>query len=352
MQFELPIIYTNEGVAPRKRKKDKYLVADKAVFDFPVADISEMEPALTFRVTVDKGEGRDEGAYDTVFHQIAGHLVREVPASSRIADQDDLSLTRLGGLSEAHPRDVPEKLRVPSTSYHYGSGYSQEIFPVSSLLPKHVETSGFEGAVSELQAAINESLAIVGDTVYYRVHDPKINIWLGNGDYSVDPSLVGKGLLSFPPDRPDLVEEFTGWLEREHGVRRKPDDDNWGRNRKFILDNQSIPLSSNPVIEAALALADRACLNIVNADYYGAETKRLGLELLERRDIESAFSFVEAFEAAAALPGAEKVGHYGENATLLFSCFHKFVELMPDEYKGVYSQTIDIPFSRPITPAR
>jgi hypothetical protein len=344
LRFELPIVYTNTGTPPKCRRSQDYKVIDKAWFEFPVADLSELDPALTFRLRYRVEDGGELKIFDTVFHQHRGHLVREIAASSHIRNDRKLDVEVLARLGSGPFHTLPDILKVPSSSfwYTYGTGYV-----VSLLKDKHVAVSGRDDAISQLQAVISENLVVVDGVVYGKIHDPKINVSLSSDSYSIDPSLIAAGDFPFPFDRTDLVDEFTAWLESEHGISRKREKDSWDRDRSFISDASTVPLSSNPVIEAALKLADKAQLNITNVDYWGPETKRLGLAFQETPTIDNAFSFAEAFEDAAMLPGARKIGYGMEDHTLLFSSFWKFVELMPDEYKPGRVDAIDIPLSFP-----
>lgn len=342
LRFELPIVYQNTGTPPKCRTPQDYKVLDRAWFDFPVANAPELEPALTFRLRYRPEEGGELKTSDTVFHQYRGHLMREPNASRRLLNDRKLDVEVLARLGSEGIHSLPDIFKVPSARfwYGYGTGYMAD-----TLKEKHVGVSGREQAITELQAVISDNLVIVDGIVYGKIHDPKINVNVGRNGYSVDPSLIASGNYSFPFDRMDLVDEFTSWLESEHGIARKKDDDSWDRDRSFILDAPEVPLSANPVIEAALELANRAQLNITNADYWGPETKRLGLAFRENPTVDRAFAFVDVFEEAAMLPGAHKVGYGMEDPALLFSSFRKFVELMPDEYKPGFTETIDIPLS-------
>ncbi|MBY3155589.1 hypothetical protein HFO56_25000 [Rhizobium laguerreae] len=342
MRFELPIVYTNTGIPPKCRQPQTYKVIDKAWFDFPVADPSELEPALTFRLRYSPLEGGELKTANTVFRQYRGHLVREADASRRLRNDRAFDVEFLAGLAGDGVHALPELLRVASSRhwYTYGTAYAAE-----TLKEKHIGVSGRDAAVDELQAFITDNLVIVDGVVYGKIHDPKINVVLSRREYSVDPSLVAAGNFSFPFDRMDLVDEFSSWLESEHGITRKRQDDNWARDRSFIVDALHVALSANPVIEAGLKLADMAQLNIANVDCWGPETKQLGLALRRDPTVENVFAFVEAFETAAMLPGAEKIGYGMEDHGMLFSSFRKFVELMPDEYKQGFTDTIDIPLA-------
>ncbi|MCV9964733.1 hypothetical protein OIU34_22845 [Pararhizobium sp. BT-229] len=342
LRFELPIVYMNIGTPPKCRTRQDYKVHDKAWFEFPVADASELEPALTFRLRYRLEEGGELKTSDTVFHQYRGHLMREPNASRRLLNDRKLDVEVLARLAGEGIHSLPEIFKVPSSRFWYGHGTG---YMAETLKEKHVGVSRRDEAITELQALISDNLVIVDGIVYEKIHDPKINVSVSSKDYSVDPSLIASGNYSFPFDRMDLVDEFTSWLESEHGIARKREDDNWARDRRFIVDAPEVPLSANPVIEAALKLADMAQLNIINVDYWGPETKRLGLALRENPTVENAFAFADTFEAAAMLPGAHKVGYGMEDPALLFSSFRKFVELMPDEYKPGFTDTIDIPLS-------
>jgi hypothetical protein len=340
MQFEIPITYKNTGTPPKCRRPQDYRVIDKAWFDFPVADPSELEPALTFRLRYRLKEDGELLNSDTVFHQYRGHLMRDVDVS-RYGDGARLDIAALSSMAHRGHSWVPKILVVPSSrnisSY---TGYE-----VGLLKDKHVDVSGRTAAVEELQAFITDNLVIVDGVVYAKNHDPAINVHIGNEGFSVDPSLVGRSNYSFPFNRMDLVDEFTSWLENECGIPRKKAQDTWDRDRGFILDALDVPLSANPIIEAGLHLAGRAQLNITNAAYWGEETKQLGLALQAEPTLANVFDFADAFEAAAMQPGAHKIEYGMENHVQLFSAFRKFVELMPDEYKQDFSETIDIPVS-------
>ena len=342
LKFELPIIYKNTGIAPKCRNSQDYSVLDTAWFEFPVADTSELEPALTFRLRYRLQNDPELQAADTVFHQYRGHLMREADASRRLRNDRKLDTEVLATLASEGVRWLPDLLKVQSFKFWYGYGTP---YLAPTLKEKHIDVSRRLEAINELQAFIDENLVIVDGIVYERIHDPKINVNISRKDYSVDHSLIASGNYSFPFDRMDLVEEFASWLESEHGIARKSDEDRWCRDREFIVDAPEVPLSANPVIEAALELAKRAQLNITNADYWGPETKRLGLTLQADPTVGNAFAFADAFQTAALLPGAHPVGHGMEDPELLFSSFRKFVELMPDEYKEGFSETIDIPLS-------
>lgn len=346
--FELPIAYKNKGIPPRCRNPGAYGVADTAIFSFPEASPDELEPALTFRHryrTLDTGEEKHS---DTVFRQFSGHLVRPVPASSKIGEGMALTTDNLRALAGAYLHDVPKVLRCASSNYHYD--YPATTVPASTLKAKHVTSSGRDAAIGEIQASIDENCVLVGDTVYFKAHDPKINVWIRDDEITVDRSLIKSGRYNFPVDRPDLVEEFTDWLRAEYGVN--VGEKSWGsydRGCEFIFDHPNIPLSANPVIEAALDLADRAGLNIVNAEYYGPEVKGLGNAFKAAPTIEAALAFAEEFERAA-LSGDYPDHEYSGNERE-FAIFRKFVEIMPDEYKGDlahrYSAEISVPLTMP-----
>lgn len=342
MQFELPIVYRNTGTPPKCRQPQEYKVVDTAWFDFPVADPSELEPALTFRLRYRLEKGGEPVNADTVFHQYQGHLMRDVDASNRLRNQTKLNVEVLSGMASDGIRWLPDILKVKSYRflYAYSTGYEAK-----SLKDKHVENSGRNEAVNELQTFITENLVIVDGVVYAKNHDPAINVHIGSDGFSVDPSLVGRSNYPFPFHRMDLVDQFTSWLETECGISRKKEQDSWDKDRRFILDAPDVPLSANPIIEAGLHIADMAQLNISNAAYWGEDTKRLGLALQAEPTLENVFAFVDAFEAAALLPGAHKIGYGMENHAQLFASFRKFVELMPDEYKRDFADTIDIPIS-------
>jgi hypothetical protein len=341
MQFELPIVYKNTGIPPKCRQLQGYKVEDKAWFDFPVADPSELEPALTFRQKF-RLEDSGEQTADTVFHQYQGHLMRDIDVSRRLRNQTRLTIEILAQMASVGIPSIPDILKVESTRfwYSYSTGYE-----AGSLKDKHVETSGRNAAVDELQAFITDNLVIVDGIVYAKNHDPKINVHIGSAGFSVDPSLIAAGNYSFPFNRMDLVDQFSSWLESECGIARKKEQNSWHSDSGFIVDAHDVPLSANPVIEAGLHLADMAQLNIVNAAYWGEDTKRLGLTLQAEPTLENVLAFVDAFEEAALLPGAHKIGYGMENHALLFASFRKFVELMPDEYKQDFSDTIDVPVS-------
>lgn len=350
LKFELPIIYKNCGIPPKCRNSQEYSVLDTAWFEFPVADTSELEPALTFRLRYRPREDGDLQTADTVFHQYRGHLMREADATRRMHGDRKLDTELLASLAKEGVRWLPDILQVQSCRFWYGYGTPNM---ASALKDKHIDVSGRADAIEELQRFITDNLVIVDGLVYGKIHDPKLNVNISRKDYSVDHSLIASGNYSFPFDRMDLVDEFAAWLESEHGLVRKSDEDRWCRDREFIVDAPEVPLSANPVIEAALELAQRAQLNITNVDYWGPETKRLGLALQADPTVENAFAFADAFETAALLPGAHPVGYSMEDPELLFSSFRKFVELMPDEYKPGFSETIDIPLSfAPMQPAR
>jgi hypothetical protein len=340
MKFELPIIYTNNGIPPKCRQPQTYTVLDNAWFEFPVADISELEPALTFRVRYNT-ENEELRTSETVFKQYRGHLMRAVDASRRLRGERMLDAGILSTLANQDVSWLPEVLQVKSSRFRYTYGTAHE---AKTLKEKHVGTSGRTGAIDELQAFINDNLVIVDGHVFGKIHDPKINVNVSHNGYSVDPSLIASGTFSFPFDRMDLVDDFTSWLEVEFGLQRRAND-SFVLDKEFIVDAAEVPLSANPVIEASLELSNKAQLNIINADYYGPETKQLGLAFTEDPTLENAFAFADAFEVAAKLPGAHKVGYGMDNVDLLFSSFRKFVELMPDEYKTGFSDTIDIPLS-------
>jgi hypothetical protein len=342
MKFELPIVYRNTGIPPKCRQSQEYKVVDTAWFDFPVADPSELEPALTFRLRYRLEKGGELLNADTVFHQYQGHLMRDVDASHRLRNQTRLNVEVLSGMASDGIRWLPDILKVKSSSswYTYSTGYE-----AGTLKDKHIEVSGRNEAINELQAFITDNLVIVDGVVYAKSHDPKINVHIGRDGFSVDPSLVAKGNYSFPFNRMDLVDQFVSWLESDCGITRKKEQDSWDRDRRFILDAPDVPLAANPIIEAGLHLAGMAQLNITNAAYWGEETKRLGLALQAEPTLENVFSFVDAFETAALLPGAHKIGYGMENHAQLFASFRKFVELMPDEYKRDFADTIDIPVS-------
>lgn len=343
LRFELPIIYMNTGIPPKCRNSQEYKVLDAAWFEFPVAENSELEPALTFRMRYRLQDKEELQVADTVFHQYRGHLVREVDATRRIYNDSKLDTDFLSSLArEDGIHFLPDILKVQSSRFWYGYGTANI---ASSLKDKHIEVSRRGDAIEELQRFITDNLVIVDGIVYGKIHDPKLNVYISRKGYSVDHSLIASGNYSFPFDRMDLVEEFASWLESEHGIERKSDEDRWCQDREFIIDAHEVPLSANPVIEAALALAKRAKLNIINMDYWGPKTKRLGLAFQAEPTLENAFTFVDVFEAAALLPGAHPIDYGMEDAQLLFSSFRKFVELMPDEYKPGFSETIDIPLS-------
>ncbi|MCS4089067.1 hypothetical protein FHT76_000656 [Rhizobium sp. BK176] len=340
MQFELPIVYKNSGIPPKCRSPQDYKVIDKAWFDFPVADPSELEPALTFRLRYRREDG-ELLISDTVFHQYQGHLMRDIDASPRLRDQTRLNVETLSQMASDGVRWLPDILKVKSTQfwYSYSSGYEAGI-----LKDKHIEDSGRNAAVDELQAFITDNLVIVDGVVYAKNHDPKINVHIGGDGYSVDLSLVASGDYSFPFDRMDLVDRFASWLESECGIARK-NERSWHSDCEFLVDAPTVPLSANPVLEAGLKLASMAQLNIANAAYWGEDTKRLGLALQAEPTVENVFAFADAFEAAAMLPDAHKIGYGMENHAHRFASFRKFVELMPDEYKQDFADTIDIPVS-------
>ncbi|MDW9481257.1 hypothetical protein GOB57_21670 [Sinorhizobium meliloti] len=341
LRFELPIIYKNTGIPPKCRGPQDYSVLDTAWFEFPVANASELEPALTFRLRYRMPEDEELQTSDTVFRQYRGHLMREVDASRPLRNERKLDTDILAGLKAEGLRWLPHFLQVQSFRFWYAHGTP---YMAGALKEKHIATSRRSEAIDELQTFITDNLVIVDGFVYGKIHDPKINVSISRENYTVDHDLIASGNYSFPFDRMDLVEEFAAWLESEHGIARKPEDE-WCRDREFIVDAPEVPLSGNPVIEAALELAKRAQLNITNVDYWGPETKRLGLAFQAVPTVENAFAFAAAFETAALAPGAHKVGYGMEDPELLFSSFRKFVELMPDEYKPGFSDTIDIPLS-------
>lgn len=344
LKFEIPIVYKNLGIPPKCRNRQEYTVRDTGWFEFPVADTSELEPALTFRVHYRRDENSEIETADTVFKQYRGHLMRDVATSSHQRDQNLMDLNYLSGLSSWHTRDLPPELRVKSNDFRYGYGTQ---YPAGKLNAKHIIVCRRDAAIEELQAFITDNLVIVDGVVYGKIHDPKINVYVNRFGYSVEPSLIASGNYSFPFDRMDLVDEFTGWLETEHGLSRKQDENEWKGDRTFIIEAPEVPLSANPVIEAALELSKRAELNVTNVDYYGAYTKRLGIAFLETPTVDNAFAFVDAFEDAATLPGAHKFDYGLENVELHFSSYRKFVELIPDEYKPGFTETISIPIDFP-----
>lgn len=343
LKFELPIIYKNTGIPPRHRREQDYSVLDKAWFEFPIADTSELEPALTFRMHYRLKDDDSLHMDDTVFKQCRGHLVLASYASGRFRTDRSLNvgfLAELGGREGI--RHLPELLRVKSFNFWYTYGTP---FAVEALDLQKIAISRRDEAIEELQSFITDNLVIVDGTVYNKIHDPKINVSVSGDGYAVKRSLIAQGRYSFPFNRDDLVEEFTHWLEREKGVRSKPDTTGWEGGIEFISDADNVPLSANPVIEAGLALAELAQLNISNAAYWGDDVKRLGLALRADPSVENTFAFAAAFEESAKLPGAHKVGYGMDDVDLLFSSFRKFLELMPDEYKPGFTDTIEIPMA-------
>lgn len=339
--FELPILYRNKGVPPRHRTASTYVVVAKALFSIPEADASALEPALTMRLTYKlKGETEDR-VNDNVLMQYDGHLVRPVDSSRRRWTEEDMTVGTLESLGKGGFRDLPKQLWVPSlaTAYEYG----RENYEEKQIKAKHISHSGRQEAIDELQARIDATMVIVGDKIYAHAPDPRINVSYNDEGVRLDRSLIASRDFSFPPDCPELVTEFTDWLESEFGLPIRTDDDSFSRGIEFIIQSDDIPYSGNPVIEAALRLADRAELNITNVDYYGADTKTLGLLFRAEPTVENAMAFVDAFEDAAL--GGEYPDSRMSGDTRTFAVFRKFVDIMPPAYKGDYSGDISVPMT-------
>lgn len=339
--FELPIIYRNEGVAPRHRNPGSYTVRDTALFSFPEADRSELLPALTMRHRYRLDGDEIDRVNDNVLKQYNGHLVKAAGGSARSWSDMSATTETLARIGSDIFSELPVCLRVPSMSRTYE--YRSELYEARKLNSKHIRHSGRQDAVAELQAHIDRTMVIVDGQLFVHAPDPRINVRLGDGGVTVERLLVASGHFSFPPDRSDLADEFVDWLGSDYGLPLKTPYDPHSRGTEFIIESEDIPFSGNPIIEAALDFASRAELNIVNRADYGEETKRLGLAFQADQTLENAMEFMDALEEAA-LGGQYPDGRYsGEERA--FAVFRKFMELMPSEYKEGYSPEIMVPMT-------
>jgi hypothetical protein len=345
VKFELPIVFRNHGIPPRHRRARDYTVSDTAVFSIREASPGEVEPALTFR-----SKHEEDGRlvrHDTVLRQFEGHLVRQVPAGNSYRN-GDMTVARLQELGRERPSAVPEALRCKSLKHYYD--YHTDTFAMETLAGRPIDSSRREAVVREIQEALDQNLIVDGDVVYSRVHDPKINVSVMDDGVLISTSLIASGRYCFPVDQPRLVDEFTDWLKSEYGLNSSPYRiGSYDRGCEIIFDHEHVPLSANPVVEAALNLGVHAELNVVNAEYFGPTVKELGLAFQAEPTVENALAFAEEFERAVVS------GAYPDARSTLddrdFAIFRKFVELMPDEYKGdlanQYSAEISVPISIP-----
>lgn len=324
--FSLPFIYSCQGIPPRHRVQQSFYASDTALFSFPEADPSELEPALAFYHAREDADGK-RIENETLIRKCRGMLVRPVPANERAFDGNSLDEERLAAFAAGvPPRQLPEVLWG---DHRYAYAYSSPtIYPTEALTKTRITRNGRQDAIAAIQTKIESSLTLVDGVLYGRVQEPSFNLHIWGGrPWTAEALLRPTSSFAIPGDQPELVEEFGKWCSERFGKELTLRSD----TRIEVLSTE-IPMDENPIVRAALGLADRAELNIVNVDYFGAETKSLGQALRSGPSVSGSLAFVEAFQEAATKPEAHALGGDIDNADW-FELFWKFYEIMPETYK-------------------
>jgi len=317
--FDIPVVYRNEGFAPRSRWHTEFLAVGKAAIAIPVADPSDVDPVLVYREKVRSG-----GMRSVPFMHYRGLLMRPLAAPSPFGVGRTLGVSDIAALEGADIADVPEALRPPSYIKEYAAARPR---PRDSLNPKRIRTDGFAAAVDELQLQVDRNVVIVGEEAYARCPDPCWAFRKRLGDWFADILFSPDGDFTLPGHRADLAREFVDWARHRHGIEFQMP---WHREIEALSTH--VPYAHNPVVGNAASLARDVFRHRQGSGIVFDLVDAASAACSRDAGVAEALAFVSAVEKLAANPAAPDISHRMGNA-LWVEFFWKAYELLPEGYK-------------------
>lgn len=317
-QIELPFIYQNVGIAPRKRNEGQYAVLTRGLFD--VHEVSSADFLETVeKVTQDPQRENPHAVSRTVYRTFEDRFFQKA------TDLTNLATTPL--------KQLPDSLKVPSNFVFYGDHY--EVHPKEKVRNDLVVQDGEEESYQALQASIDKNILLCEGELFEISGEPAWGIWLWPATVLVHTTTLNHNPhYSFPCDHLTEAVAFAEEIAQAENIAVSLDVTHHYEIRIPIL-----PRENNPLVLATLRIAEECANERRGVTWFGEAANSAAQRFLNEATPENALLLIEA------LRRGETQTSWGVSPYMKREIFERFLEHLPEEFLPQEARITAPPFT-------